>query len=458
MKAIGRTTHGRFVGATLMSVLVLLLGGAIFHPAAASMVGSPSDQDIVVQLGVHKFGDLREADATVAIAGQDDVGFYESPNGEGDSYGPASFEVAPDGAIWLLDSINYRLLVWQPGRSNESARVPLPLGIADFALGLDGTIYATYPDPESETKTLGLAALSPTGELLWTAPTIIEIFNAELLAGPDGAIYAFGADESRAWTPLTTPDGRVLAIDKQRKGTTPYQPLAGGQRLTREYVSPTEQRFTLSDKAGRPVHTWLVASDTEIASNFTVAGLVDGDLVVALDVLELTEKAYLWEYLVLRLSPTGEIQQQFSLDRRAVWGDDLFAGVRLGPDGHLYQLSTDPTTGASVGRYLIDPAPAPAPSPSPPPANVEPAAVPPTVTESPAPRATLHQAREVAPASRRLAFPVGAPAASNHARGWSLAGLSLLGAGLLGLGLWYWYVRRRGHWDGEPHSTYVCMS
>lgn len=35
MKAIGRSIHSRFVGATLVSVLVL--GGGMFHPAAATL-------------------------------------------------------------------------------------------------------------------------------------------------------------------------------------------------------------------------------------------------------------------------------------------------------------------------------------------------------------------------------------------------------------------------------------
>ena len=53
----------------LMSVLLLLLGGAMFHPAAAATGDSPSDRDIVLQLGVHQFGDLRDPDSTVATTG-----------------------------------------------------------------------------------------------------------------------------------------------------------------------------------------------------------------------------------------------------------------------------------------------------------------------------------------------------------------------------------------------------
>jgi hypothetical protein len=442
MKAITRHTHGRSVAAALMSGVVVLLMVGVFNPAAAAAVDANSDQDIVVQLGVHHFGDLREPDAVVATVGADDVGFYQPPNGEGYPYGPQSFEVTPDGSIWLLDSINYRLLVWEPGQLTEPARVPLPLGVADFALGLDGTIYATYPDPDSELKTLGLCAVTATGDLLWKAPTNIEISNAELLTGPDGSIYVFGADESQAWTQLVTPDGQALTLDEQAEATTSYQPLAGGQRLTEEYVSPTEQRFTLTDQDGKVVHAWHVESDTELGSNYTRPTLVDGDLVAALDVFEQTQNNFLYEYLVLRLSPTGVIQQQFSLDHRAVWGDDTFAGVRVGPNGQLYQLSTDLTTGASITMLSLDPAPVPAPSPSSAPANVEPAPAP-AVAETPAQHAALKDAPEVSLAASPAAAPAVSPAPTKHAGGRNLVGLFLLAGGLIALGVWYWFGRRR---------------
>jgi hypothetical protein len=111
MKAITRHTHGGSVAAALMSGVILLLLVGVSHPAAAVGADSNSDQDVIVHLGVHQFGDLREPYSVVATAGPDDVGFYEPPNGEGDAYGPRSFEVAPDGSIWVLDPIYYQLLV-----------------------------------------------------------------------------------------------------------------------------------------------------------------------------------------------------------------------------------------------------------------------------------------------------------------------------------------------------------
>ena len=145
MKAITRHTHRRSVAAALMSGVILLMVAGVFHPAAAVGVDSNSDQDIVVQLGVHQFGDLRELDAIMATAGPDDVGFEQPPNGEGNLYGPQSFEVAQDGSIWLLDSI----------RPSWPCRLPFPAGEGRSALshayahpgGLEGDPYQCIATP-----------------------------------------------------------------------------------------------------------------------------------------------------------------------------------------------------------------------------------------------------------------------------------------------------------------------
>jgi hypothetical protein len=58
-----------------------------------------------------------------------------------------------------------------------------------------------------------------------------------------------------------------------------------------------------------------------------------------------------WEYEVLRLTASGA-GVRFSIPR-AVFGEDLFADLRIGPDGALYQLATSPKTGVAVRRYSL---------------------------------------------------------------------------------------------------------
>ena len=57
----------------------------------------------------------------------------------------------------------------------------------------------------------------------------------------------------------------------------------------------------------------------------------------------------------MRLSPTG-MRKRFSLDAKTVWGDNgdqPVAALRIGSDGRLYQLRTNPKTGASIARYSL---------------------------------------------------------------------------------------------------------
>jgi hypothetical protein len=193
-----------------------------------------------VPLGTHRFGHLRTPDTIVAHADPDQVGFTRPPPGvDGVAYGPWSFDVAHDGSIWLLDEINHRLLTWRPGQPDHPARsVRLPLDplerVADFAVAPDHTIYATYlPPPGPGPKRLRLGKLTPGGQVLWTAPTTIEIFNAQLRIGPDNTLYVYGGHSgSRDWTPLTTPAGRALPLADQQRRTSHHQPLPDGLRLT----------------------------------------------------------------------------------------------------------------------------------------------------------------------------------------------------------------------------------
>jgi hypothetical protein len=112
----------------------------------------------------------------------------------------------------------------------------------DFAVAGDGTIYLTQAVKDQGVPGmdyhLDLVALSPTGQVRWRGPTIMDYANALLRFGPDGALSWAQAGE-RVWTQLTTPAGRLLTIAEQRQQTRPGQPLAGGRRLLVTKISTT---------------------------------------------------------------------------------------------------------------------------------------------------------------------------------------------------------------------------
>jgi hypothetical protein len=161
--------------------------------------------------------------------------------------------------------------------------------------------------------------------------------------------------------PAATPDGRPLSAAEQRRRTHwPYQQVAGGLRLLSEVYTAAnvdaaarEARFALIDSRGRVVRAWRVVSRTDINFNYTTPELVGGDPVVVLDATAGRPPNFKWEYVVLRLGSHGT-RARFSL-RRTVYGDNLLADVRVGPDGKLYQLDSSPTSGVTISRYSLRP-------------------------------------------------------------------------------------------------------
>ena len=80
--------------------------------------------------------------------------------------------------------------------------------------------------------------------------------------------------------------------------------------------------------------------------------VVGGDVVVVLDVIQQTPAGFKWEYEVLRLGNGGRVKQEFPL-ARAIYGDNLLADVRIGPDGRLYRLGSSPATGVTISRFTL---------------------------------------------------------------------------------------------------------
>jgi len=340
----------------VMGLGVLSAGIALGTAAATPIKWVP------VQLGIHRFGQLEAPDAIVARAGPEAVAFAKPGEcGCGDTPGPVSFDVARTGSIWVFDVLNNRLLVWQRGRPHAPTRsIPLPkkLDVRDFALGRNGTIYlyAVYKEPPARDSGDPLWALAPSGKVLWRAPAKL---GDALRIGPNDRLFAIGAykKDPASWTPLTTPSGAPLSLAKQRRLTTPFQPLAGGLHILSIQLSQHEIHFALVDHKGTVVRAWRITSRTqlELARYALTPAVLGGDLVVPVDVSRQTKHAFLWEHIVLRLAATGS-RSQLSLNARAVWGDGLGGNstpLRVGPDGRLYQLRTNPKTGVSVARYSL---------------------------------------------------------------------------------------------------------
>jgi hypothetical protein len=335
--------------------LAILLAGIALGEAAASPI-----KWVAVPLRTHQFGHLRAPDAIVARAGPSQVGFKKSGNGCGcidGPGGPVLFDVAPNRSIWLFDVLNHRLLVWKQGRPARPRSISLKgLDVRDFALGRDGTVYlyAVYAEPPAGDSGANLWALTPGAKVLWRAHALMG--NA-LRIGPNGALYSVGVRRAAAWTPLTSSAGRPLSLAQQRRGTTAFQPLAGGMHLIANQLGPHEVHFALVDRAQKVVRAWRVTGRTQmaLAPGAMTPWVVGGELVVQLDVSRQTKGAFLWEHQVLRLGSSGS-RASFSLDAKALCCNDGTGSItplRIASDGRLYQLRTNPKTGVSVARYSL---------------------------------------------------------------------------------------------------------
>jgi hypothetical protein len=227
----------------------------------------------------------------------------------------------------------------------------------------------------------------------------------------------------------------------QRRRTSPQQPLAGGLRLAASHPAPGERRVTLSDEAGRIVRGWRVTSRTQLGAEGATPALVGGDPVVVFEVARETSREFLSEYEILRLARAGGTSQRFAIAPagRVVWGDVPITGVRVGPDGRLYQLRISRTRGVDIARYSL------APDKEPPPT---------TPTTAPAPEPTAPKGPPIdnggvvtaptvsLPPAQPAAQPVEPAAGDAVARRW-LPGLAGVSAGTLaGLGMWLRYRRR----------------
>lgn len=427
-------------------VLVLLLAtppaavtaGAVEAGIESQRRASAAAPTVVVDLNGHQFGRFAKPERLVAHAAPDSVVWYTPPGGEGARLGPAAFEVAANGEVWVHDPVDHRLLMWQNGRMEGPARVvQLPVVALLFAVGPAGTIYAVDKGtPQGHV----LYSLTSTGTIRWQAPLAWSMIDGleRLATGPDGTLYAYN---DGTWMPVATPAAQPLSIDDQRRLAKPSQPLPGGRRLAVTWSvtgSQRQARITLVGPTGNDERVWLIKGGARVQVEGTPAlpALVGHDPVFPVGVARLPlAPGGGYEYLVLRLTSTGAAPR-IALDNGLIWGDSEDVPFRVGPDGALYQLRTSPQTGISVLRYRIGTVPAPTPSAGGG-GGGEPTSTPPSTSATPATSPTP-QATTGSPQSTPIAAP-----ADGSAWPRILITLGIAGLAATGLALTFWYRRQR---------------
>ena len=343
-ESLARSTSGFTYYAVLRSVdngatLTLPEGGAL-APQRSVPLGSP----VRVALGVHQFGRVTVHAERVAEAawgsGPGQVGLEEGRNLT--PIGGASFDVARDGTVHVLDEANRRVLRFPAG--SPSARAAVPLGIngtlADMSVAPDGTIHV-LETTNGRRNTQLLRSFEADGASKGVAT--IEGRASQVRLGSSGIPNVLQQPSSQ-WTPTLTGDGRELGVDAQSDAAETARPLpSGGEVTVLRRGSEIRASLTGSDGVRR---AWRITSQTPIAE-VQLAEALGSRLVVVARVYSDTQD----EFVVLVLGPTG-LEHQLALDS-ADWAETApLSRFRL-VGSSLYQLGSTPAN-VFVDRYDLE--------------------------------------------------------------------------------------------------------
>jgi hypothetical protein len=432
-----------------------------------------------ITLAQHTFDDLRSPDAIVAQAdpgsGPGEAGF--ACPAEGTCAEPTSFDVEADGTVWVADSANHRLLVWEPDHPSRPSRaIALEYTPLELAIAPDRTVYVRGTKPGVFASRL--FALDRDGRQRWWSDLASDMFNAHLRFGSDGVLYSIDLPWG-VWTPVTNSDGEPLGITDQVADVRSGQLVADGGffvdarwALPLGQLAPRDWRAAIVTDGGKLRQAWRISSLNDLdLSMAAVPTVVGGDPLLVFEVYRFSD--HTMEHVVVRLSAGGGIRDRFSLGRGGYRGGDVVTDVRVGADGRLYQLQSDPAWGLKIARYDVKgptspgvtPSPTPSATPSPSPSVTTPPTVtPPTVTPSsspsagvmpptsPSPNPTTGSARATpVPSSSATVGPANPTPPGQADEMWPAVGL---GVAVLAcaLGAWLYRSRRRRGPPGPPST------
>lgn len=114
---------------------------------------------------------------------------YGSPDG-GAADAPQSFDVRGDGAIYVVDTLNHRVLVYQRGALENTVRIPGEAAALDIQVTASGDMWLWLSSEE-------VLELSLQGEILsrYTLPRDLPVSGISLARGKDLAIELANGEE-----------------------------------------------------------------------------------------------------------------------------------------------------------------------------------------------------------------------------------------------------------------------
>jgi hypothetical protein len=251
--------------------------------------------------------------------------------------GPSSFDVDAKGRIYLLDSEQQRLAVFDRGRLVRSS--PIHAGPrSDVAVASDGVAYVLSRGTAGDR--LVVTAVTPGGTVGSAVVVGSGIPGAIRTEGSAAYVYALPLD---AWLPVP---GTGATTD--RPGPAVGQPIGGGRQLLRVVRERSLRLGTVTDGA--------VAGAVEVASRRLLGA---APLAAPDGSGGYWAVVHVWrqgsrpadQYQALHVSD-GRVVESFAMPRREFAQEGSLSSFRIGGDGALYQLVTGPA-GMRVVRYEI---------------------------------------------------------------------------------------------------------
>jgi hypothetical protein len=295
--------------------------------ADAPQISVPLDDPVPISLGSHVFGNVREPDAQPAQAswgsGANDVGLAGSR--ELGFSGPSSFDVEPDGAVDMLDSVNERVLRWTHGKRE---RIPLDgaLQLADFAAEPDGSF-----DVLDERDTL--RRYRSDGTPRW----------AQKLADRTWAKLGHGAsvleEPSEQWMPVADDGDPVARGNQMRRAHSAHH------NLLVDRVGTDELRIA-EVRGNAPLRSWRITSETPLGEIQLAEPHGNGAVVVTHAYTDDRD-----EFVVIVLG-SHRLVQRFSLAAGSWTETAPLARFRVA-NGALYRFHTT-ESGAYVDRFDLE--------------------------------------------------------------------------------------------------------
>ncbi|MGZ5349783.1 MAG: hypothetical protein ACXWZU_06175 [Actinomycetota bacterium] len=141
------------------------------------------------------------------------------PEGDGEITGLGSFDIGPDGSIYVDDWVNARVQVFsRSGRFERAFRSPVHEP-ADLAVADDGSLVLGTLGEDAEAF-----ELSPTGAVIGRYPVGYGIVS-RVAIGPDGPKAMVGPSQ---WAAVRTSPGRPLAPELQARLQSAVAPQPDG--------------------------------------------------------------------------------------------------------------------------------------------------------------------------------------------------------------------------------------